>query len=229
MSRTIDEIDLSKIVFSKTKVNTKNKFLYVYSDKKPLVLKFPKSRLPFGLNKDTLSNKKQYIMDLSFEDNPELLKNFEDLDNAIVQKVKDEFFQDKTLDEVKNMYVSCIKYPTNPQYNPTFRSKIVTKDDETIKCDFYNSEKDSEGKYPKIDLESEGGESYMLIAMQKNAFVESILECIGVWFHGDKFGLSFKTIQVKIYPKTSVQNNITDCEFLDSDSDTSNSDADFIG
>lgn len=226
MSRTIEDIKLEELVFSKPKSKTQKSmnFLYVYSDKKTLVLKMPKMRLPFGVNKDTLSKKNQYILDLSFEHNQDLLESFEKLDQVVIKKIHEEYYKDKKLEEVEAMYTSSIKRPNNSNYHPTLRTKIVTQDGEKIKCDLYENEKNEEGRYPKINLEEKGGESYLTNVMSRGSHVESIIECIGVWMIGDKCGLSYKVNQIKIFPK--IEKN---CEFLESDDSTSNSDLDFLG
>lgn len=230
MSRKIEDINLDTLTFSKQKVNSSNKFLYVYSDKKPLILKLPKTRLPFGLQKDSLSNKNQLLLDFSLEKNHKLIENFENFNSFIVEKVKNEFFTDKTLEEVKGMYTNYIKYPENPMYSPTLRAKIVLNENLDPKCDFYESEKNEEGKYPKINLKEKGGQEYLFQMMGKSSHVESIIECIGLWFFGNKFGLSFKVSQVMFHPnETYVEPPPRDCDFLVSDSDTSNSDAEFLG
>lgn len=228
MSRNIQDIKIEDIIFSKPKSKSQKSmnFLYVYSDKKSLVLKMPKMRLPFGAVKDTLSKKNQYIVDLSFEDNEELLNAFEKLDEFVISKIQGEYYKDKTFEEVSKMYVSSIKKPNNPNYEPTLRTKIVTQNGEQIKCDFYENEKNDEGKYPKINLDEKGGETYLVNVMGRNSHIESIIECIGVWMINDKFGLSYKMNQVKLYPK-----EIETCDFLESDSSssTTNSDIDFLG
>jgi hypothetical protein len=228
MSINTADIDYSKIIFSKTKHKSATSFLYVYYDKKTLVLKFPKMRLPFGIKKDTISNKCQYISDLSFENSDELLMKIQQLDEFIIDKAHKEIFQDKTLEEVRIMYTSCIKYPSDDRYYPTFRSKIISNEDNTIKCSFYDCEKNEDGKFNKIDVEAEGGESYMMIALQKNTYVESVVECIGLWTRENKFGLSFKTTQLKVYPKVEYIQKQIACAFEDSEDSTSNSEADFL-
>lgn len=221
-TRDIKELDLNKIVFSKTKHKSKNQFLYVYYDKKPFILKFPKIRLPFGLKKDTISTKYQYILDMSFENHDELLRHVQQFDDYIIEKAHSDIFTDKNIEEVRQMYKSCVKYPNDTRYYPTFRSKIITNDDKSVKCSFYDEQKN------KIDVENEGGESYMMIAMQKNSYIESILECIGLWVREDAFGLSFKIIQSKIYPKIDFIEQKDTCDFTDTDGSTSNSDIDFL-
>lgn len=202
--------------------------MYVYYDKKPLILRFPKMRLPFGVKKDSISSKPQYILDTSFENQDELLMQFQQLDEYIIDKAHKEIFQDKSKEEVTGMYLSCIKYPQDTRYYPTFRSKIITQNDTQIKCSFYNSEKNEEGSYEKIDIEKEGGEGYMMIALQKNSYIESIVECIGIWVREDKFGLSFKTTQAMVYPKIEFHPKEITCEFVDTDDSTSNSEVDFL-
>lgn len=228
MSKEVKDLEFDKIMFSKTKHKSKNLFLYVYYDKKPLIMKFPKMRLPFGVKKDTLSAKSQYIVDLSFENQDELLRQVQQLDEFFVSKAHAEIFTDKSLDEVRGMFKPCIKYPSDTRYYPTFRSKIVTHDDCQIKCSFYSCNKNESGAYDKIDIQAEGGESYMMIALQKNSNIESIIECIGLWVRDDSFGVSYKITQLKIFPKIEFTPKESVCEFLDSDGSTSNSDADFL-
>ena len=224
MSRKIEDIDVDNIIFSKPKTKSNNKFLYVYSEKKSLVLKMPKMRLPFGASKDTYAKKNQFVVDLSFENNKELLESFEKLDKAVIKKVQEEYYPEKQVEEVASMFTSCIKRSNNPAFSPSFRAKIVTQDDVKIKCDLYESEKNDEGRYPKIDLNEKGGETYLLNVVNRGSSIESIVECIGLWFMNDKFGLSYKINQIKIFPKVTVE-----CEFIDSSSETSNSEVDFLG
>lgn len=230
MSRRIEEINLETIAFSKQKVNSANRFLYVYSDKKSLILKLPKIRLPFGLQRDTLSKKNQYIIDFSLEKQTKSLESFQNFEAVVISKVHADFFPEKTIDEVKDMYTSFVKYPENPMYSPTLRAKIIIGEDMKPKCDFYNNEKNEEGKYPKIDVIGNGNETYLLQVMGKSSYNESIIECIGLWFFGNKFGLSFKVTQVMLHPQEIHEEQpVKDCQFIDSDSDTSNSEAAFLG
>jgi hypothetical protein len=230
MSRSIQDIDLGSIVFSKQKVKSSNKFLYVYSERKPLIIKMPVMRLPFGLQKDNFSNKNQYLLDLSFQGHEELLAKFKELDDVIISKVKDQFYPDEDLDSVKHKYVSCIKTSNDPKYAPTLRTKIITNEAHKVKCDFYNSERDENGKYPKIDLDDNGGETYLLMRMAKGSSHQTIVECIGLWFFNDKFGLSFKVSQALLsqYQQAKPEER-DDCGFLSSDSESTNEDADFLG
>jgi hypothetical protein len=164
------------------------------------------------------------------ENSGETLEAFKTFDEAIISKVHSEFFSEKTLDEVRSMYTSCMKYPDNPRYSPTVRTKIIIGEDSVPKCDFYESEKNEEGKYPKIDVVEKGNEPYLLQLLCKSSKIESIIECIGLWFFGNKFGLSFKVTQVLVHPPEDQEREAVDnCQFVDTDSDTSNSDADFLG
>lgn len=229
MSRKIQEVNLETLTFSKTKVKSNNKFLYVYSDKKPLILKIEKTRVPFGLQKDNLSSKNQYILDLALEPEGETLKSFEKFTKAVVEKVHKDFYSEKNIQEVQGMFNNFIKYPENSMFSPTLRTKIIVSDDNIPKCDFYSSEKNEDGKFPKIDVVEKGNEPYLLKSVSKGTYVETILECIGLWFFNDRFGISFKTNQMMIYPNTSVEKPVQQiCHFVDSDTETSNSDADFL-
>lgn len=218
----ISDLDLKDIAFSKSKVKTQNKFSYIYYNSEPLVVKFPKLRLPFGVSKDTLSNKTQYILDVSLEKQEQIVAKLREFDDYIINKVKNEILVDKSLDELREMYVPCLKISTG-NYPPTFRSKITT-DTKTndIKCQFYYSEKNVDGEYPKVDLVSEGGESWILSTMNKNSYSETVAECFVLWIMNGKFGVSWRTIQVKVFNDTPPTEDV--CEFLDS----SDSEIDFV-
>jgi hypothetical protein len=228
MSRQIESIDVNNLVFSKLKNNSSNKFLYVYSDKKPLILKLGKSRLPFGIQKDTLSKKPQFLLDISMESAKSTLESFEALDKAIIEKVNREFYPDLDFDQVKSKYTGYLKYPTDSRYSPTLRAKVIIDESGNPKCDFYESEK-IDGKYPKIDVVGQGNGEFLLKKLEKGTFVDTIIECIGLWQFGEKFGLSFKVTQVLVHPKQEEPKVEEVCQFVDSESDTSNSDAEFLG
>lgn len=222
MSKGIESLNIENIVFSKTKVQTGNKFLYVYENKKPVVISMPKSRIPFGIVADTLSKNKQFILDISFENHLDNLEYFKKLDNFICEKVHKEFFSEKTIDEVRQMYNSNVKESRNNNFAPTFRTKIITNDAGDVKCDFYKHEQ-VDGKYPKVNLEENGGNDYITSIVNKNTMVEVIVECIGLWIRESAFGLSFKAKQIMYYPQVVAD----DYGFIDSDSDTSNSELEF--
>ena len=228
MSRTIEEINLDTLVFSKMKNSSSNKFLYVYSEKKPLVLKLPKIRLPFGIQKDTLYKKPQFLMDFSMENHESTLNAFKAFDKALVEKVKNEYFPELSIEEVTLKNTSYLKYPSDPRYAPTLRAKVLIDETGKPKCDFYESEKVN-GKYPKIDVVEQGNGEYLLQKLSKCTIVESIIEATGIWFFNSKFGVSFKVTQVLVHPKQEEPKIEEVCQFIDSDSDTSNSDADFLG
>jgi hypothetical protein len=230
MATNIETMDFSTIAFSKQKVKSANKFIYVYSQKKALKFRLPKMRLPFGLQKDTMSKKNQYLVDFSFENNSKLLESFQKFDAFIISKVHQEFFPEKTIETVKAMYSSYLKYPENPMFSPTLRSKIIVGDDDTIKCEFYENEQ-VDGKYPKVDIAEKGNGEYLTQVMGKGSHNQSIIECIGLWFFGDKFGLSFKVTQVMLYHPEPVEEKeqVDECQFVDTDTDTSNSEVDYLG
>lgn len=222
---SIKDINYQGIAFSKQKTKSKSKFLYVYHDKKPLLIKLPKTELAFGMQKNTFyENKTQYNFDLSFKNNSKLLEHFEKLDAFIIEKVKEEHFPDTPIEEVKEMYTSCVKYPQNPQFSPTLKAKIITHESK-IKCDMFYSQPGEDGKLPRINIDENGGESFALSLLPARKNVEVVLECIGLWFMGEKFGLSFKALQVKVHPTETKQDTF---DFIE-DSDTSESEIDFLG
>lgn len=225
----ITTFDFNGIIFSKQKVKSDNKFLYVYKEKKPLVFKLPKLRVPFGLQKDEMYNKNQYILDFSLDE--QLIDGFNRLDDAIIKKVHDEFYSEKTEDQVREMYTSCVKIPSNESFSPTLRAKIPINNG-VPKCSFYENERDVSGNFIKIDVIEKGNETYILQRVSKGTYNESIVECIGLWFFKDRFGLSFKVSQLKLHKNEVVAKVVEadedECAFVYSDSDTTNSDVDFL-
>lgn len=222
---SISSLNLDKIAFSKQKTKQTNKFLTVYYDKEPFIVKLPPMNLAFGIQKNTYYEKTQYNFDLSFRNNTETRNILENLDDYIINKVHLEHFQDCTLEEVKEKYISCVKYPSNPSYSPTLKLKIITKDGE-IDCDMFYSELDeTTGKPKRIDVKENGGEDFIFALLCKQKKVQTAIQCIGLWFKDGKFGLSFKALQVKVFPDEKKEREAI-C-FL-SDTETSDSDADFL-
>lgn len=213
------------ITFSKVKQNVDSQFLRVYgsSQKKNITLKLPKMRTPFGVQKDNFSTKPQYILDLSFQGNEELLGDFEALNKKIIDFVKAEVYQDKSIEEVTEMFVSPIKRGKG-DFAPSLRVKIVpSKDSEKLNCDFFLSEKDANGKFPKVNMAEFGGDGYVTTLVPKGTYLESVIEAIALWVRKDTFGVSFKLHQAKVFPNEPEE------ELCDFDSDSDISDAEFLG
>lgn len=214
------------ISFSKVKQNVDNQFLRIYgaTQKKNITIKLPKMRSPFGAQKDTFNSKPQYILDLSFKDNDELLENFEIFNQKVIAFVNKQIYTDKTKEEVESMFVSPVKYGKG-DFPPSLRIKIVPgKDSNKLNADFFLSQKDSNGKFPKVNLSELGGDSYIETLISKGTYCETVIEAIALWIRRDTFGVSFKLHQAKVFANEPEPEE--ECDF---DSDSEISDTEYLG
>lgn len=230
---SINNIEYNKIVFTKPKGNSKSpsKFVKVTYGGGPvaLALKLPVMPLAFGFQKNTYYDKLQYNFDLSFKGNERVHQSIKNLEDYVVEYVKNDFYPDNTLEEVREMFTSCIKPSNNPLYAPSLKVKITTKKNGQVDCTFLEPEKNENNVLPEIPFEDRGGDEYLAKILQKDTEVEPAIECIGLWFMNGKFGLSFKATVVRVLGKKEQPKVVKKYDFIDSDDSTSNSEIDFLG
>ena len=156
---------------------------------------------PFGLNVADKFGPPEYSVDLSFrgaDQRPEL-KEFMDvmsqLDETLINEgVKNSrawFKADLGREVVKAFYTPSLKYSKDKEgnvmsYPPTIKLKL-RKYDNQFETKFY----DVNGKpYRDVAIEE---------LLVKGVQVTAIMECVGVWFAGSKFGLTWRAKQIAIH------------------------------
>ena len=196
----INTVDFSQLKFPRQKSNSGTRFISAFYNKKALGLKLPKLRIPFD---SQLSRYGQLEFNISLGNNQEIIDKFYELDNQMVK-----FAEEFSWVEESCEYVPTLKESKNSEFPPTIRIKIPKKDN-TIKTLFFDKEK------KKVDtLTNED----VLALLTKGTHILSAIECVGVWFNDERFGLSWKAEQVRIVESPSTKKSSEDYAFED-DSD----------
>lgn len=205
-----NDFDVSKINYSSPRtLDNGGKVIYLNYEGKKLLLQTPEMMAPFGLGKWSNNDGKsldKYSLDLSFQgkENRDVLNKFFEGLRALDKKLVEDgmnhcqtWFKKtyKSLDVVEALYTPVIKFPKDKngeitdKYPPTFKM-TVPHDGTNFTCSVYDAAKNL------VDLAS---------IETKRARVSAIVQCVGIWIAGTKFGCSWKVVQMKITPPASLK------------------------
>ena len=173
---------------------------------KRLVVSIPRCKLPFGVS--DYSGRKSLSFSLQGESDKMIAfqKFLSDIDLKNVQTAvsnSTSWFK-KTIshDTVQNLYNPCMKQ-NNDKYPPNFRARLPTHPDTgKFTGDIFDVNKNIVSQ----DCITQGCE------------VEAIVELVGIYFVAKEFGVSWKVIQLKVFPEVRLQGYSFLC---DSDDDAS--------
>ena len=182
--------------------------IYVNYTGKPLIIQTPKMYMPWGMGKfEGDGGNVKYSLDLSFK-NMESNENMEAFYKAISafdERLVDDgvknsmaWFKKKkqSVEVCKALYAPMIKVSRdkdgepNGKFPPTFKCKVPFRDG-TFLCDAY----DSNRKLIEDDLSS---------VLVKGGQCQALIQCVGIWFAGGKYGCSWKIVQMKAYPPAGI-------------------------
>jgi hypothetical protein len=205
-----NEFSIEKVKYSPLKIlENGGKAIWVSYENAPLIFQTPEMITPFGISKWDNSDKgggKKYTLDMSFKnkESREILNKF--YENLLVldeKLVKDAFensmswFKKKSSEAVlKELYTPIIRHAKDKntgditdKFPPTFKVALPQKDDKYT-FEVYNQDK------KQVDLDS---------LELKGARVTALIQCLGVWIAGTKFGVSWKVLQMKVNPIKKLQ------------------------
>jgi hypothetical protein len=218
-----DKFKASSVQFSDSvKVNKYGgKTVYANYAGGPLRVQLPKMKLPFGVSKFQNPDKPEevkYSLEMSFANTPknvldELLEMEKKIISYAEEKSKELFKKQQSKELLKEFYKSFVKFTENEdgerdeKYAPRLKTKIYNEGN-IFKVDAFDSEKDSNGRYPKISITEEDVDEII----QKGSECEAIIECTGIWVVNKSFGVSWKLSQLKIYKN---DNKLTGYAFED--------------
>lgn len=177
---------------------------------RPLIMQLPTMKAPFGVSEwsDEKTGTKKYYFDLSFDGmaaNEELAKTYE-MFKAMDAKVLNDGM-DNSMAWFKKRYTSIeimdalfspsVKMPKDEKYSPTIKLPLAQSQGE-FKCGVFDGDRN---RVNILDMNTKGAE------------VTAIIQLVGIWLAGGKFGVSWKVQQLRIIPRT----RLTDYAFLDDD------------
>jgi len=203
------DFDVSNISYSEPRVlDNGGKVIYVSYNKKKLIVQTPEMVAPFGLSKWNNEGKgnDKYSLDLSFKgkESREMLSKFFDGFRALDKKLVEDGLKNcqtwlkktyKSVDVVEALYTPIIKFAKdkngdiNDKYPPTFKMTVPHNGTQFM-CDVYD------GNRCAADLAN---------METKGSRVSAIVQCVGIWIAGTKFGCSWKVIQMKVTPPSTIK------------------------
>ena len=145
----------------------------------------PRSRIPFGLDKNEKSESTRYNLELSL-DNPKFVEWIQAFDEQTMDhasKHSEKWFGKKIEKSImKQMDVFRLSaQQKNPKYNPLMRIKVATQGNKVPKV-FVQTEVDGKPKYTPGNLED----------VVKGSWVTPIIDISGIWMISKKgFGVTY--------------------------------------
>ena len=206
-------IDQKNIVFSENikTLDSGGRSIFIGYNEHPLIIQTPEMSAPFGsscwnANNNGDPTKDKYTLHMSFRgvESKDNLQKFQDflikfddliLDTALERSVS--WFKKKIgmKDVISALYTPLLRRSKNKttgeyddKYPPDFKINLPFKGDK-FDFDIYNGQKEL------VELSS----------IPQKSLVTAIVQCMGVWIAGGKFGCTWKVIQLRVKKPASIQ------------------------
>lgn len=224
--------DVSNVSYSAPRtLDNGGRAIYMSLNKSPIVLQTPEMVAPYGVSNwnDDGKGPDKYSLDLSFKgkEGRENLNTFFEkmvsLDKKLVQDGVDNSMtwlkkKYNSVDVVEALYTPMVKYAKDKttgeitdKYPPTFKLKIPFVNG-SFQCEVYDNKRKSVDLKELIDT-----------GAFKGAKVTAIIQCLGIWVAGGKYGCSWKVLQMRVTPPQTIKGyafkDIEDDKVDDSDID----------
>jgi hypothetical protein len=235
------QVDVSKIKYGPVKKNAAGgKSVYVNYDGNKFALQFPIMHMPYGLTdtselmkdnkKDSAPKKPNYTMNVSFkgkEDNKAVNNLFTKL-QEIEEKIKKDVFANRVTwlndryDDmdmvVSKLFSSNLQFDKDKEtkkilnrYPPTFRVKVPSvseiSEDGSVETTF---------KFDCSDMDNNEIAFESIMSKLKGGKAQLIVQLMGLWFAGGKYGCTWKILSGRFQVQRSVKYSYVE----DSDDDT---------
>ena len=207
--------EVSSVTYSAPRtLDNGGRSIYMSLNRTPIVMQTPEMVAPYGISKWSDESGKgpdKYSLDLSFKgkEGRENLNTFFEkmvaLDKKLVQDGVDNSMtwlkkKYNNVDVVEALYTPLVKYAKDKstgeitdKYPPTFKLKIPFVND-TFQCEVYDNKRKSVNLKELIDT-----------GAFKGAKVTAIIQCLGIWVAGGKYGCSWKVLQMRVTPPQTIK------------------------
>jgi len=191
------EVDLSKLTFSEQKPYKRGgKYVNVLYNSTRFRIQTPPMRIPFGIRKMEESQRINYDLAMSFDENSPQVKEFYDLmvkydDIIMAQAIPGSWLEKKgnqplTPEIARFSYKSNIKrLEKSPQFPPLFRCRVQSDQISGAPSLVVFLDK------TKVPVET----------LTPNSKIVSIIELTSLWFVGNGYGSAWSVIQCKVVEK----------------------------
>ena len=212
--------NVSKLTFSQLKLlESGGKQAYLNYDSHPLVMQIGSLETPFGLSVYDKTTPPKYTVDLKLAGYDDATSSTSKIYNAmnaldehmIAQAVKNSrqwFKSDLNADMARMLYTPSVRFAKDQEgnvkpYPPTVKVQLRQRDGK-FETEVYDDKARPLKDVPLEDI------------LVKKAFLTVLMQCTGVWFAGGKFGLSWKSLQIRA---DKVPQSIRGYAFLPQDGD----------
>ena len=191
----IDDIDVQSLIYSAPKpspMGGQSVFVNMPSQENPkIVLQTPRCSLPFGLSEFAISGgEKKHSLDLNLGSTTVAMQKFVKFLSDFDAMNKEAATQNSQAWLRKRVDSSVIQELYRPQlkkqgesYPPNMRAKFPTKKDVFLG-----------------DIFDANNDPVQMDAIVPGCHVDAILECVGMYFVAREFGVTWKVLQLKVYP-----------------------------
>lgn len=189
-----NQLDVNALAFkppSKNGLGGQNVYVDAAADSKSnIVFQLPRSRVPFGLDKNEQSQSTRMNMELSIED-AGFVEKILQLDARVLDEAaknsKAWFGKAYSLQKLKDLEMYRPSITASEKYNPLFRCKVATQGGKVPRIYLLNKE---DGKWTPGTLQD----------IAKGCYVTPIVECQGIWFvgGGKSFGATFLATHILV-------------------------------
>jgi hypothetical protein len=207
-------LDVSSVTYSAPRnLDFGGRSIYMSLNRSPIVLQTPEMIAPYGVSNwnDDGKGPDKYSLDLSFkgkEGRPNLNTFFEkmvELDKKLIQDGVDNSMtwlkkKYNSVDVVEALYTPMVKYAKDKttgeitdKYPPVFKLKIPFVNS-AFQCEVYDNKRKTVDLKQLIDT-----------GAFKGAKVTAIIQCLGIWVAGGKYGCSWKVLQMRVSPPQTIK------------------------
>lgn len=230
-------LDVSNVTFSAPRtLDNGGRAIYMSLNRSPIVLQTPEMVAPYGVSNwnDDGKAPDKYSLDLSFKGKEarESLATFFDKMSELDKKLVSDGMENSmtwlkkkytSTDVVEALYTPMVKYAKDKttgeitdKFPPTFKLKIPYTNG-AFQCEVYDTKRNSVDLKQLIDSGS-----------MKGAKVTAIIQCLGLWVAGGKFGCTWKVLQMRVsqpqtikgYAFKDVEEEIAEESDIEDDDDT---------
>lgn len=204
-----EDFDITKVSYSEPKkLAHGGNAVYVQYEGSSLILQTPQMVLPWSMGKYESADSVKYSIDLSFKglESDEKMQKFHNVLSELDKKLVCDgvtnsmsWMKKKKVSEdiMKEFFSSQLKVSKNKEtgeadgkYPPVFKVKVPYRDG-VFGCNVYDSKKNL----------LEGDLNEVLV---KGSQVQCLIQCVGLWFAGGKYGCSWKVVQMKVTPPAGL-------------------------
>jgi hypothetical protein len=207
-------LEVSNVTYSAPRtLDNGGRAIYMSLNRSPIVLQTPEMVAPYGVSNwnDDGKGPDKYSLDLSFKgkEGRENLATFFDkmaaLDKKLVQDGVDNSMtwlkkKYNSADVVEALYTPMVKHAKDKttgeitdKYPPTFKLKLPFING-NFQCEVYDTKRNTVNLKELIDSGS-----------LKGAKVTAIIQCLGIWVAGGKYGCSWKVLQMRVSPPQTIK------------------------